>query len=522
MMRVVFRVDASNHIGTGHVMRCLTLADALRAKGAECLFIHRAHAGNMAKTIGTRGYVVRILPAPPAKVGLKDSTEYAHWLGVPAAQDAKETREVLGEERPDWLVIDHYALDSAWEAELRPIVGSIAALDDLADRPHDCDLLLDQNYFLEAAARYSEFVPQAATRLCGPRYALLRPEYARARRLIGPGRGPVSRVLVFYGGADADNETGRALRILSRPEFAHLAADVVIGANNPHKESLRQQIKQRPLTTVHAPREHLVDLQIEADLALGAGGTTTWERCALGLPAIVTAVAENQEPFNQCLADDGAICYLGHRNTLSDETLAQALQEVIADPEALAAQAARAWRVTDGLGAWRVAEAINPTPRDCLALRAAERADKALYFEWANDPETRRQAHNPDPIPWADHDAWFDQRLADPLVHLWVLETPEGLPVGQVRVEPDGDDAILSYSIDPAFRRRGWGTQVLHLAVKEWRASASTETTFLIAETLAGNEASRRALQRAGFLEDSRIEADGYRYRLQSQECTPE
>ena len=520
--RVAFRVDASLEIGIGHVMRCLTLGDALREKGAECLFIHRAQIGNMAETIRARGYAVRALPAPAAEGGLEDSTEYARWLSVPAAQDAKETREVLGEERPDWLVVDHYALDAAWEKELRPVVGSIAALDDLADRPHDCDLLLDQNYFPQAQARYSEVVPQAATRLCGPRYALLRPEYAQARRLIGPRHGPVRRVLVFYGGTDPENETARALRVLGRPEFGDIAVDVVIGANNPHQETLRQQAEQRPGTMVHGPREHLVDLQIEADLAVGAGGTTTWERCALGLPSIVAAVAENQEPFNQCLADDGAICYLGHRKALSDETLAQAVQEAIDDPEMLAAQAERAWRVTDGLGALRMADAMNPTPRELLTLRAAERADKALYFEWANDPETRRQAHNPDPIPWSDHDAWFDQRLADPSVHLWVLQTPEGLPVGQVRVEPEGNDAILSYSIDPAFRSRGWGTQVLHLAVKEWRASASAETNFLIAETLAGNEASRRALKRAGFREESRIEAGGYRYRLRSQKCTQE
>ena len=118
MMRVVFRVDAANHIGTGHVMRCLTPADVLREKGAECLFIHRAHAGNMAETIRARGHAVRALPAPAAEGGLKGSTEYAHWLGVPAEQDVKETREALGEERSDWLVVDHYALDSAWEAKL--------------------------------------------------------------------------------------------------------------------------------------------------------------------------------------------------------------------------------------------------------------------------------------------------------------------------------------------------------------------------------------------------------------------
>lgn len=508
-LAIVFRVDASQLIGTGHVMRCLALADALRERGAKCLFIHRAFDGNMAETIRERGHTVRALPAPTIETEPGDKLDYNDWLGVPVEQDALQTLEALGAERPDWLVVDHYALDATWEAELRPAVGAIAVLDDLANRPHDCDLLLDQNYFGEPANRYSELVPQSTTRLCGPRYALLRPEYAQARQLIGPRRGPISRVLIFYGGADPDNETGRALRVLSRPEFAHLAADVVIGANHPYKDTLHQQAQERPRTSIHGQREHLVDLQIEADLALSSGGTTTWERCALGLPAIVTALAENQEPFNQSLADDSVVTYLGPGRTLGDEGLARALQTAIDNPEALAVQAARAWRVTDGLGAGRMAEAMIPTPRENLTLRKARRADKALYFEWVNEPETRRQAHNSDPISWSVHDAWFDQRLADPSTHLWILETPANLPAGQVRVEPGGDDPVLSYSIDPAFRSRGWGTQALHLAIKEWRAAIGTEATFLIAETLDGNEASRRALLRAGFQEDSRIDGGG-------------
>ena len=141
-------------------------------------------------------------------------------------------------------------------------------------------------------------------------------------------------------------------------------------------------------------------------------------------------------------------------------------------------------------------------------------SDKARYFEWFNDAESRCQSHNADPVSWAHQDARFDQRRANLFVHLWVLETPEGLPVGQARVEPEGADTIVSYSIDPAFRRRGWGTQPLHLAVNAWRVRG--EATFLIAETLAGNKASRRAPQRPGFSEESRIAAAGYRYRLRS------
>jgi len=517
-MKITFRVDASNRIGTGHVVRCLTLADQLRKQGVECRFIHRPHPGHMAETIRAHGHRVDLLASPPAEPhAVAKDVDYAGWLGVSQEQDAKETITILGERQPDWLVVDHYSLDTCWEDAVRPHVGAFAVIDDLANRSHNADLLVDQNFIPHAEARYQSLLPPTATRLCGPRYALLRPEYAEARNLIRPRRGPLSRVLVFYGGADVNNETGRALRVLNRPEFAPLAADVVIGANNQHRDAIRAQVEARPLTTLHGPRPHLVDLMIEADLALGAGGTTTWERCALGLPSIVTTIAENQIPFNEALAEEGIIDYLGHWPHVDDEALAAALHRLLDDGDTLAALARCAWRITDGLGARRVGETILPSSASTLRLRPVRNQDKALYFEWANDPKTRQHAHNPEPISWATHDRWFEARLADPESILWVMETPTGLPVGQTRIDVHEGTGILDYSVDPAFRGRSWGRRLLELTTIAWREQGREEP--LEGTVLPHNAASRHAFLRAGFEATARVEGGGETFTDRPLRC---
>lgn len=495
-MQVLFRVDASNRMGTGHVMRCLTLADALREKGAECSFVHRLHPGNMVETIRRRGFAVHELPAPTSAPDAPADADYAAWLGVSAEQDARETIDVLRGQAVEWLIVDHYALAAEWEAHLRPHTRCIAVLDDLANRPHDCDLLVDQNYVSGAADRYEGLIPEHARLLCGPRYALLRPEYAQARSLIGPRRGPLSRVLVYYGGADMNNETARALRVLSQPEFSNLAVDLVVGVNNSHRKVLLEQAEQRPETVLHDSRDHLVDLMIDADVAIGAGGTTTWERCALGLPSIVTALAENQEAFNEALAADDLILYLGSAAQVTDETLSTALRSLAEDPQALAGRAARAWQVTDSLGSLRVAETILPSAMESLRLRPSRREDEAVYSGWTDELETHQHAQDSESCIWNIHDGGLEIRLADPDMAFWVLVTPYGLPVGLAQVEVEEADAVLEFSIDPAYRDRSWGTRLVELTAEAWWAADLSEVRGAVRPN---KEGLRQDYLRAGF-----------------------
>lgn len=362
-MRVAIRVDASIRIGLGHLMRCRTLATALRDQGTEVRFICRAHPGHGIALLQGEDFAVATLPAIPAPAdGIRDG-DYAGWLGVSQERDARETLTALADwrpdRRPDWLIVDHYGLDQEWEHALCRNVGHILVIDDLANRRHDADLLLDQNYAESPGERYAALLPQSATRLLGPRYALLRPEYARYRRERRPRGSRVHRVLVFFGGTDPDDLTGRTLTALDDPRLVHLQLDLVVGANNPQRDKLAARIAARPGSVLHGPRPHLADLMSEADLAIGAGGATLWERCCVGLPSLVASIAENQRPACMALAAREVIDYLGHHDRVSQDTVRTGLQRLIQFPAKLQTLTANSTTLVDGRGVVRVIQAIQ-------------------------------------------------------------------------------------------------------------------------------------------------------------------
>jgi len=309
----------------------------------------------MANRIREEGFEVRELPSPESLADAIDESDYGFWLGVDSERDAKETGRVLDRFLPDWLVVDHYSLDTDWETSLRSHTEKIAVIDDLANRKHNCDLLLDQNYFHGSNHRYSGLINSECRQLLGPQYALLGPEYSVLRRQIFPRCSPLSRILVFYGGVDPTNETCRALRVLSQREFQHLVVDIVYGAGNLHRAELEALAAKRKLTNMYDTQPNLAGLIAKADLALGAGGTTNLERCALGLPSIVTAVSDNQVGPSSALANDQRIYSLGRFDKVTDEKLTLAITELMESPEQLGLIAKRAWDVTDAEGATRLA-----------------------------------------------------------------------------------------------------------------------------------------------------------------------
>ncbi len=359
MIRVAFRVDGSRRIGSGHVARCLTLADELRARGCECLFVHRDHPGGLADEVRRRGYPVQLLSAPPAASGEIADDDYAAWLGVTQEEDAVETADALSGGPIDWLIVDHYGIGEAWHSQLRDRVGRIAVIDDLANRRLDCDLLLDQNFFSDPGARYRDLVPDHAGLLLGPSFALLGPEYRQARAFLRPRRGPISRVLVYYGGSDLTGETARALRVLQAREFRSMRIDVVAGSNTAELDAVARSVDALPGATLHTSVPSLVDLMVAADVCLGGGGTTTWERCCLGLPSLVIAIAPNQEPICTALAEAGVIRYVGATEDVSDRDVAREFRHLLQEDEQRAREGAKAWSTVDGKGANRVADRID-------------------------------------------------------------------------------------------------------------------------------------------------------------------
>ena len=306
-LRVVFRVDASIGLGSGHVMRCLTLADEIKAGGGECLFICLAQEGSFLGYIRQRGFLAHGIEAYSSNMSIMDqdsSDSINDWV-----KDAEQTKDCIGEAIVDWLIVDHYGLDARWEQLMRPICRYLMVIDDIANRPHFCDVLIDQNY--EHEERYKLLVPLSCQLLLGPRFALLRPEFIKYRNFLNQRAKSIKKVFIFFGGSDPHDLTKMALQALSVPELNHLEINIVVGQNYAYYESLHQLAIYRGKTQVHGPRNHLADLMASSDIAIGAGGVTNWERICLGLPSIVITLAENQIPICEILHRQGFIRLLG-------------------------------------------------------------------------------------------------------------------------------------------------------------------------------------------------------------------
>jgi UDP-2,4-diacetamido-2,4,6-trideoxy-beta-L-altropyranose hydrolase len=363
-MKVAFRTDASLHIGTGHVMRCLTLADALAAKGAKCEFICRAHEGHLIEFIRSNGYVVHALPMnQETNAGLSvpmrdipgNQTAHSRWLGASQTQDAEACAPILAAQRPDWLIVDHYALDAQWERALVPHYRKLMVIDDLADRPHACNLLLDQTFGRDEA-NYRPLVPTDCRLLCGSQYALLRPEFAALRpySLQRRARPALRELLITMGGVDKDNATGQVLQALCACSLhAECRITVVMGATAPWLEEVRTQAQDMPWPTrVLVGVSEMAQLMADSDLAIGAAGATSWERCCLGLPTIMLVLAENQRKIAEGLCKAGA-AHLVDMALINNQPL---IAPKYIETPSLSAMSCAAAAITDGLGAEQVME----------------------------------------------------------------------------------------------------------------------------------------------------------------------
>jgi pseudaminic acid biosynthesis-associated protein pseG len=318
------RVDSSEQIGSGHLMRCLTLAEQMRKKNAEVHFISRDLIGSLHRLVTEHEFSLHLLPRHEAQANL---TGYAAWLTVSQTMDAEETVSILSQIPPvDRLVVDSYALDIVWEQQMRPLVREIFVIDDLANRQHDCDILLDQNFYREMQHRYDGLVPPKCKLLLGPPHALLREEFYAARAHLRERDGRLRRILVFYGGSDATCETEKAIHALLQLHLPSVDVDVVVGGSNPRRTYIENLCVLHDFLHYHCQVSNMAQLMANADLCLGAGGTTTWERCFLGLPAIVTAIAENQIEICRDCAEVGLIYYLGRWNQVTEEDVIHALR----------------------------------------------------------------------------------------------------------------------------------------------------------------------------------------------------
>lgn len=342
-------------------MRCLTLANELTLRGARCIFVCGEHVGHLCGHIAAAGHALVRLPVSAGRgapaMGEGDDA-HAEWLGASAAQDAEQTASWLAQSPVDWLIVDHYALAVEWERQIRPWCRQIMVIDDLADRPHDCDLLLDQNLGRHAAD-YDSRLPDHCERLIGPDYALLRPEFAHLRptALARRRTGQCHHILVTMGGVDSGNTTAEVLAGLDASGLPDDAVvTVVLGAGAPWQDAVRTQAGQMRLNAqVLVDAGNMAELMCMADLAIGAAGSTSWERCCMGLPSILVVLADNQRRIAEALHRRGAALLAAgaHRSSAIRHGL-----HAMLGPGALSGMSNCAAALVDGLGAPRVAQTL--------------------------------------------------------------------------------------------------------------------------------------------------------------------
>ncbi|OLN24029.1 UDP-2,4-diacetamido-2,4,6-trideoxy-beta-L-altropyranose hydrolase [Domibacillus antri] len=326
-MNVIIRTDASVEIGTGHVMRCLTLANQFKKNNVNVSFVCRAFTGNLISLIKDQGFAIHVLPA---------MTDQYHWQWIKEnwAKDAQETQRFIHQmdSEVDLLIVDHYELNIKWEEAIRSSVKYIMVMDDLANRPHNCHILLDQNYYLDSEKRYEKLVPHSCMQLIGPNYALLREEFLILDPLKTDRDGTIKNILVFFGGTDPTGETIKALKALHYLNKKDITVNVVLGSSNPRKECIKEFCAKMTNVHYHSQINYMAKLMVQADLAIGAGGSTSWERCYLGLPAITIILADNQKELTEAVTSFGAMYCLGESQNVTPAHIMDKIRELCDHP----------------------------------------------------------------------------------------------------------------------------------------------------------------------------------------------
>jgi UDP-2,4-diacetamido-2,4,6-trideoxy-beta-L-altropyranose hydrolase len=470
---IVFRCDASAAIGGGHVMRCLALAEALRRDGAECWFASASESFGAVPALAKSGH---------------------RCIELQYSGDADALHSAVPE-GCDWLVVDHYGWSVIQETPCRSWAGKILVIDDLANRKHDCDLLLDQT-FGRATADYKGLVPAKCDLLIGSQYALLRPEFAAARPTSLADRrfSGLNNILVSMGLGDPLNATQTIIKGIIESRLP-LNVDVVLGPSAPGLPVVREFVDQHSdVFSLHVATEHMAALMKKADLCFGAAGSTSWERCCLGLPTILTVIAENQRETCQNLAGSGAAIWL---KELSPRIVADKLIEINGEPQKLAELAGRSAAICDGRGINRVAMRIRPervADGAKIWLRPAMPDDVEITYALQAQPGARQFMRNKMLPTHEEHSAWFADRLRDPACLLSII-VHDGQMVGSLRLDRlDAQSFEISVVIDPIFGGRGIGFAAISLAAR------LVPEAELWAEVLPGNDRSEALFTKAGFM----------------------
>jgi UDP-2,4-diacetamido-2,4,6-trideoxy-beta-L-altropyranose hydrolase len=476
---LLIRADASIAIGTGHVMRCLALAQAWQdAGGVACFAMSQS------------------TPAIQARLQAESCASLAVSCPAGSMEDASQTIAFARVNPVAWIVVDGYQFNAEYQRALKAAGFKVFFLDDYGHASHySADIVLNQNVTANDAL-YASREPYTQLFL-GPLYCLLRREFSAwsdwKREIVPLGR----RVLVTMGGSDPERLTSRAVDALARTKVDGLDVTVVVGGSAHYPELERSDVKA---TSIHPGMNirvlkdvtNIAEWMAWSDVAISSAGTTCWELCLMALPALLVDVAENQTALAQELHRRGCAIHLGGPDDFTAEKLTEQLQMLLNSSETRRAISLRCRGLVDGRGATRLTSAM----RARLQLRAAQPRDSHLLWEWANDPQVRENAFSGTPIPWEQHELWFADKIKNSDCVIFVAEDDQGRPVGQFRVDWRSDEGEIDVSIVSECRGKGYGSALIDLGVNRAFAAKGQRLHALVK---IGNQASRRAFEQAGF-----------------------
>lgn len=513
-MNIVFRVDSSFEIGTGHVVRCLTLARQLTNRGVKSIFICRDHNGNLIPLIIKNGFEVIVLSKNPQITHETNSVcngfQYENWLGDLWFEDAKQVKFELIQRSVDWIIVDHYGIDFRWESDLKG-VAKIMVIDDLVDRQHNCDLLLNQNYLPDIASKYKKIVQEDCRLLLGTKYALLHSEYAKLHSELKMRSGRVRRVLVYFGGFDSENITAKVVSAFTSLSPQNLIVDIVLSSKAHHFKTISSLVEGYNYINLHVDLPTLADLMASADLAIGACGSSVWERCCLGLPTLVITVADNQIQIADQLARAGVIDLLGHKNQVSKKIILEKIQFYL-NNEFDSKWPVRCMALVDGRGVSRVADFLVGIKISDITIRKIKESDETILFDWVNEDSVRKSSFEMGEIREGEHKLWFKKCLNNyDNCRVYIVETVEKNPIGQVRFNKILNSTWeVDFSIDRFFRGKGVGKISLLMAMK-YHKQQFPNANFM-ARVKRENYASQKVFNSLGFSSQEVDNSIEYRY----------
>lgn len=480
---LLLRADASVSAGTGHVMRCLALAQAWQDAGGHAIFA-----------------MAEATPAIYERLAAERCQVEQISAAAGTGDDANQAIELARAHEADWIAVDGYSFDSDYQRALKAADFKILFLDDYGHAQHYlADVVLNQN--LSAAASLYEKREPSTRLLLGPRYCLLRREFAAWRDWKREVKPLARRVLVMMGGSDPENLTARVLEALSHAAIEDLEATVVVGGSNPHFDELENMAHDSRLKiTLRSNVATIGECMAEADVAISAAGSTVWELCLLGLPALLIDVAANQTALAGELARRECAIHLGDARVMSS-TISDGLRNLSHEYEGRRMLSERSRELVDGRGADRVVSLLRGGLG--LRLRQVRPEDRRLLWEWANDTDVRAASFSPEPILWETHVAWFEEKMhaaaePRPTSIILIAEDDDGAAIGQIRFDARPDSGWdTDVTVAKAMRGRRLASELIRLGFETIAAQDSNKQVHAFVKP--ANIASIKAFERAGF-----------------------